>query len=155
MNVEQLMSRNVKTCSPNDTLEVAARIMWENDCGVVPLVDAEGRAVGVVTDRDICMAGFTQGLQYWQIPVARAASKSLYAIKPNESLQAAERLMGTHQVRRLAVIDDNGKLVGILSLNDLARHAGRRAEDLSTDEVARTLALVCHRLRPDAAHHAE
>ena len=48
MNVEQLMSKNVKICTPNDTLEVAARIMWENDCGVVPIVDQEGRAVGMI-----------------------------------------------------------------------------------------------------------
>ena len=145
------MNRNVKTCSPNDTLEVAARIMWENDCGVVPVVDGDGRAVGMITDRDICMAGFTKGLQYWQIPVSSAASKVLYAIKPTDPLQSAEDIMRTRQVRRLAVTDDSGKIVGILSLNDLARHAGCRADDLGTDEVARTLAAVCQRPRPAGA----
>ena len=115
----------------------------QNDCGVVPIVDQSGRAVGMITDRDVCMAGFTQGLQFSQIPVSSAASKSLYAIKPTESLQAAEEMMRMRKVRRLAVTDDGGRLVGILSLNDLARHAGHRADDLSTDEVARTLSALC------------
>jgi signal-transduction protein with cAMP-binding, CBS, and nucleotidyltransferase domain len=102
----------------------------------------------MITDRDICMAGFTQGLQYWQIPVSIAASKTLYTVKPTDSLQNAEDIMRTRQVRRLAVTDANGKIVGILSLNDLARHAGHRTDDLATDEVARTLAAVCQRPRP-------
>jgi CBS domain-containing protein len=151
MNADQLMTKNVKTCSMNDTLEVAARIMWENDCGVVPIVDQDGRAVGMITDRDICMAGFTQGLQYWQIPVSVAASKTLLAIRPTDSLQNAEEIMRARQVRRLAVTDDSGKLLGVLSLNDLARHAGRRADDLGLDEVTKTLSAICQRPRPSSA----
>lgn len=147
MNVDQLMSRNIKTCSPNETLEVAARIMWENDCGVLPVVDADGRCVGMVTDRDICMAGFTQGLQFWQIPVSVAASKTVFSVKPTDSLQTAEEMMRTRKVRRLAVMNDSGELVGVLSLNDLARHAGVRADDLAADEVARTLSAVCQPAR--------
>jgi CBS domain-containing protein len=143
MNVEKLMSRNVKTCAPNDSLEVAARIMWENDCGIVPVVEAEGRVVGMITDRDICMAGFTQGRPYAQIAVSSAASKVVHAVRPIDSLQKAEETMRANRVRRLAVTDDQGKLVGLLSLNDLALHAGQRADDLSTDEVARTLSAVC------------
>lgn len=67
--------------------------MWENDCGVVPVVDQGGRASGMVTDRDICIAGLTQGLQYWQIPVSTAASKNVYAVRPTDSLQTAEEMM--------------------------------------------------------------
>ena len=148
MNVDQLMNRNIKTCSMNDTLEVAARIMWENDCGIVPIIDGEGRAVGMITDRDICMSGFTQNLPYSQIPVAVAASKTIFCVHPSDSLQNAEEIMRARQVRRLAVTDDDGKIIGILSLNDLARHAGRRADDLGTDEVAKTLSAICQRPRP-------
>jgi CBS domain-containing protein len=129
----------------NDMLEAPARIMWENDCGVVPVVDEEGRAVGMITDRDICMAGYTQGRQLWQIPVSVAASKALVAVRPTESLQRAEEIMRTHQVRRLAVTDGDGRLLGVLSLNDLAVHAGRRDGDLGLDEVAKTLSAICHR----------
>ena len=136
MNVEQLMSRNVKTCTPNDTLELAARIMWENDCGIVPVVDEAGRVVAMLTDRDVCMAGYTQGLQYWQIPVAVAASKLVFSVRPTDSLQQAEELMRTQQVRSLAVTNERGQLVGVLSLGDLAR---RHPDDVSSDELARTL----------------
>ena len=151
MNVDQLMSRNVKTCTPNDTLEIAARIMWENDCGVVPVVDSDGRAVGMITDRDVCMAGFTQGLQYWQIPVSTAVSKTLFSVQPDDSLHKAEEIMRARQVRRLAVTSTDGKLLGILSLNDLARHAGHRADDLGTEEVARTLSAIGQSPRPASA----
>lgn len=151
MNVDQLMTRNVKTCAMNDTLEVAARIMWENDCGVVPIVDQDGRAVGMITDRDICMAGFTQGQQYWQIPVSVAASKTLFAIRPTDSLRNAKDIMQARQVRRLAVTDDSGKVLGVLSLNDIARNAGRRADDLGLDEVAKTLSAISQRPRPASA----
>ena len=150
MNVEQLMSKNVKTCSAYDTLELAARIMWENDCGAVPIVDTDDRPIGMITDRDICMAGYTQGMQYWQIPVATAASKTIFSVHPSDSLQTAEEMMRAHQVRRLVVTNDRGQLVGILSLGDLARHAGRRADDVSVDEVAQTLSGVCLR-KPEAA----
>jgi CBS domain-containing protein len=150
MNVDHLMNRNVKTCSPNDTLEMAARLMWENDCGVVPVVDLEGHAVGMITDRDICMAGFTQGLQYWQIPVSIAASKCVFAVRPDDSLEKAEEIMRTRRVRRLAVTTEDGRVVGVLSLSDLARHAGRRADDLSSDEIAKTLFAICQHASPAA-----
>jgi len=136
MNVEQLMSKNVKTCTPNDTLELAARLMWENDCGIVPVVDDAGRVVAMLTDRDVCMAGYTQGLQYWQIPVAVAASKLVFSVRPTDSLQQAEELMRTQQVRRLAVTNERGMLVGVLSLGDLAR---RHPDDVTSEELARTL----------------
>ena len=60
MNVEQLMTTDLRTCSPEDTLDCAARIMWEKDCGVVPIVDGADRVVGMITDRDICIASYTQ-----------------------------------------------------------------------------------------------
>ena len=148
MNVEQLMSKNVKACTPNDTLEAAARIMWEHDCGAVPVVDGEGRCVAMVTDRDICMAGYTQGMQYWQIPVSVAASKTLFSVRPDDSMVKAEEMMRVHQVRRLPVIDAAGKLVGLLSLTDLARHAGRRSDDVASEEVSRTLFAICQRHHP-------
>lgn len=151
MNVDQLMSRNIKTCAPSDPLDVAARIMWENDCGVVPVVDQGGKAVGMITDRDICIAGLTQGQQYSQIPVSTAASKTVFAVRPTDSLQAAEDIMRRRQVRRLAVTDDDGKLIGLLSLNDLALRAGDHAEDLSTDEVERTLTAISRHRKPDGA----
>jgi CBS domain-containing protein len=150
MNVENLMSRHVKTCSAHDTLDVAARIMWDSDLGIVPVIDDGGGVVAVVTDRDICMAGVTQGLPYRYIPVLVAASKTLVSVQPSDGIEKAEDLMRTCQVRRLPVVSDGGQIVGILSLNDLARRSGRRADDLPADEVAWTLMGIC--LRPHAPH---
>src|SRR5690349_16562501 len=69
-----VMTADVVTCSPNDTLHRAAQIMWERDCGAVPVVDAAGRVAGIVTDRDLAMGAFTQGLPLVAIPVGRVAS---------------------------------------------------------------------------------
>lgn len=142
MNVEQLMSRDLKTCSKNETLDCAARIMWESDCGVVPIVDAENFAVGMVTDRDICIAVYTQNKLLNQIPIAAIGMKPVVTVRAQDPAQTAESLMQEHQVRRLAVVDEGGRLVGLLSLNDLARGVRRHPRDLPTDDIAQTLAAI-------------
>jgi CBS domain-containing protein len=121
MNVEELMTRDVRTCAASDSLNDAARIMWEADCGCVPVVDADGTVVAMITDRDICMAAYTQGRRLMYMTVDSAASKNVVTIGKDESLRRAEELMRTAQVRRLPVIDSEGRIVGLLSLADLAR----------------------------------
>ncbi len=142
MNIGQLMSRNPRTCGANDSLSVAARIMWENDCGCVPVVDADGRAIAMITDRDICMAAYTQGKPLTDIPVSAASSRRLVTVHESDEIVMAEALMGKHQIRRLPVVDDQGHPVGILSLNDLTRRAGHH-RDIDVDGVVRTMAAVC------------
>lgn len=147
MKIEELMSTNVQTCRPDDSVAGAAQIMWEYDCGAVPVVDAESRVVGMLTDRDICIAAYTQGRPLSQIAVSSACSRVVHVCHLNDSLQAAETLMGTAQIRRVPVVDDQGKLRGVLSLGDLAEHVhrpGRRADGLGYESVARTLAAVSH-----------
>ncbi len=157
MNVGEMMTRQVRTCGPNDSLNTVAQLMWENDCGCIPVVDGEGKAVAMITDRDICMAAYTQGQPLMNILVASAASHSIVTVIENESLGAAEALMQKHQIRRIPVVDANGKPVGLVSMNDLVRHAqrgGHRQNGLSPDSIVRTLAAVC---QPSAtqAHAAE
>jgi CBS domain-containing protein len=141
MNVEQLMSHTVTTCSSSDTLDCAARIMWERDCGIVPIVDAE-KVVGVITDRDICIAAYTQGKLLEHISISDIASKPVVSVRPQDSADEAEGLMRKHQIRRVVVTDEGGGLVGLLSLNDIARRAERKPSDLSSDDVAKTLAAI-------------
>ena len=69
MNVEQIMNREVKTCAPRDSLNKAAQIMWDTPCGAVPVVDEQGRPVGFLTDRDVCMAAYTQNKPLTELPV--------------------------------------------------------------------------------------
>ena len=142
MNIEQLMSKDLRTCSQNDALDCAARIMWEKDCGVVPIVDSDNRVVGMITDRDICVAAYTQDRLLKHIPISSIGMKPVVAVRPHDSPQTAEGLMQKHQVRRVAVTDERGRLVGMLSLNDLAREAARHPRELSTDEVMKTLAVI-------------
>ena len=147
MNVEQIMTRLVKTCSPDDSLEAAARLMWDHDCGCVPVVDEPGRCVGVITDRDICMAAYTQGQRLGDIQVRAAMSGVCHTASPHEPVASAERAMQEHEIRRLPVVDDDGHLAGIVSLADITREAARESPskrgDVTLEEVALTLSAVC------------
>ena len=152
MNVAELMVRSVSTCRPDDSLAEAARQMWEHDIGVLPVVDGDGRVAGMITDRDICMATYMRGEPPAAIPVGSVMSTEVFACAPNDALIEAEEVMRSRRVRRLPVIDANGALVGILSLNDLAREArrerGRAARKLGGEEVTETLAEVGEPRRP-------
>jgi CBS domain-containing protein len=149
MRVEQLMNQPAITCKPEDTLNTAARLMWENDCGVLPVVDDDGRLVGMVTDRDICMSAYTQGAPLHQLPVSGAMAKEVFSCHPQDSLDSAEQLMSEVQIRRMPVIDDDHHPVGVLSLNDIARHAASTRTSNGLDhEIVQTLAAICQpRLR--------
>lgn len=155
MNASDVMTRAVQSCGAGENLQRAAQIMWENDCGIVPVVDGEGRVVGMVTDRDICMAAYTQGRPLWQIPVSASMAKKVHGVRESDPVEVVEALMREVRVRRVPVLDADGRLKGILSMNDLARHvhrpAGRKGIGLSSDSVVQTLAAICE---PQAAPKA-
>lgn len=146
MNVSDLMTRAVQSCSANDNLQTAARIMWEADCGAVPVVAADMRVIGMITDRDICMAAYTQGQPLWNIPVSSAMADQIHVVREADSLDLVETLMRNVRVRRAPVVDADGRLKGIVSMNDLARHArrssSRKADGLSGDSIVQTLAAI-------------
>lgn len=141
MKAVDVMTRDVRTCSPGDTLETAAQIMWERDCGVVPVVDESGRALGVVTDRDVCMAALSSLRPLSEILVVAAASKDLVSATEEASVDDVAALMQKHQVRRVPIVDDEGKLVGMVSLADLVRRVDE-ANGIRPDTVAHTLAAI-------------
>jgi CBS domain-containing protein len=141
MLVSQLMCRDVETCSPHDSLETVARICWDHDVGAVPVVDA-GRVVGMITDRDVCMAVYTRGCTLRDALVSSAMCMPMRSCRPDASIQDAMRMMADAQVRRLAVTDDEGRLVGVLSFNDLVREASRSSPRMAQD-VIKALAAVC------------
>ena len=143
MHIKDLMSSPVVTCPTGTTLDQAARLMWEFDCGIIPVINDEGRLAGVVTDRDICMAAYTQGKTLREIPVTIAMAKQVIAVYANDSVESAEELMSANQIRRLPVLDADSRPIGLLSLNDLARAAGRSKRSLAEHEVVRTMASVC------------
>ncbi len=91
MNVSDLMTTAVKSCVIGDSLQRAAQLMWENDCGVVPVLDGEGRVVGMITDRDICMAAYTHGQALWQLPVSGAMAKQVHGVMENILSMSSKR----------------------------------------------------------------
>jgi len=122
--VGSVMTRNVVTCTGSDTLHRAAQLMWDRDCGAIPVVDAVGRAVGLVTDRDLCMAAYTRGRPLSAISVSSLLSARLYTCTATTSLDEAIARMAAQRVRRLVVVDaKDQKLVGMLALADLAVHS--------------------------------
>lgn len=143
MKVDQIMNRDVKACYPQDPLNKAAQIMWEEPCGAVPVVDELSRPIGFLTDRDICMAAYTQGKPLQELRVETAMAKKVVACRADDDLAAAAELMRQHRTRRLPVIDRDGVLVGLLSLDDLACEAARTLRGGVNAEL-RTLVLEVH-----------
>lgn len=140
MKIADLMTSKVHTCTVNDSLNAAANVMWEHDCGIVPVLDAGGKLVGVVTDRDICMAAFFHGARLAELSVREIMARDLHTLRPQAALHEGLELMREMQVRRLPVVDDQGALVGILSLADVAR--ARSRHELRDDDLSEALSAV-------------
>jgi CBS domain-containing protein len=131
--VRDLMQRSPVSCRPQDRLNVAAQRMWEGDFGVLPVVDDSDKPIGMLTDRDVCMAAFAQGGSLAEHAVEAAMSQPVVTCKPTDTLRALMDSMATHQLRRLPVVGEDGKLLGIVSLADIARLA--QAPSLSSHEA--------------------
>jgi CBS domain-containing protein len=147
MRIEELMSDNVQYCSPNDTLAAAARVMWDSDCGCVPVCTSDGapRVIGMITDRDICMSALFEGKPLSELQVSDAMSREVHVCRPADSSVAVERLMRDRQIRRVPVTDESGALLGLVSLADLARcvaHQTLSSADISGAELTTTLAAI-------------
>ena len=154
MRVKQLMTRDVKVCRAEDTLSRAAQLMWEHDCGCVPVIgtNGDGRLIGIITDRDIAMAAYTQGSPLSAIPVSTAMEREVLACHADDAINRAEALMRERKVRRLPVLDQHERLVGLLSLNDIVLEAQREAgsgpgAEVNAEELTETLAAVCRSRR--------
>jgi len=118
--VAEVMSTPAYMCRLGDSLNGAAELMWEHDVGAIPVVDEDGRIAGIVTDRDVAMAAYTQGRSLTAIDCLTAMSRAVFTCRADDSLAAAERLMSDRQVRRLPVINADDRPIGIISLADIA-----------------------------------
>jgi CBS domain-containing protein len=152
MKVEKLMTPNVRVCAAEDQMSAAVKIMWDADCGIVPVVDKAGHVVGVITDRDICIACWSRDVKPSDVRVGETMTTDVKTCTPGDTIVAAEKLMEKHQIRRLPVTDAKGKLVGIISMNDISREAerehGMKRADIRAEQVVEALAAIC---RPRAA----
>lgn len=120
--IKELMTVKPRTVKAGDTIVEAAKLMRGEDTGIAPIVDGD-RLVGVVTDRDIAVRVVAEGRDPQSTKVEEIASQNLVTIDPQQDLDEALRLMAQHQVRRLPVVEEDGRLVGIVAQADVARHA--------------------------------
>lgn len=153
MKVRDLMTREILTCEPADSLARAGGLMWDGDCGVLPVV-RDGHVAGVITDRDICMALALNGRPAGEMLVGQVMSGQVYACAPTDEVADAVETMRERQVRRLPVIGDDGSLEGVLSLTDVAlvTRSGRGEDGTPTyRELVAALQAVCSRGKPKTA----
>lgn len=143
MKVKEIMTREVQTCTPDTTVAEAAHLMWEGDCGILPVVDAAG-LVGVVTDRDMYIALATRNTPAARLNVADVASKKPVTCAPEDDVQTALATMQRARVRRLPVVGFGNAVQGILSIDDVVRAAGA-GKAVRADDVVTTLQAICAR----------
>jgi CBS domain-containing protein len=132
--IREIMTSNPSTIESDTSVADAARIMKQEDAGVVPVTE-NGRLTGMVTDRDIAIRVVAEGKDPQSTPVREVASQSLVTVDPQQDLDDALRLMAKHQVRRLPVVEEDGRLVGVVAQADVARHG----DDTKTGQVVQEI----------------
>jgi CBS domain-containing protein len=145
MKAREVMSEPPYTCAPNTDLATVAKIMWDYDCGFVPVVDASGVVAGVITDRDICIAASTRRLLPEHISAAQAMTTPIHACMSDDSISDILATMKQFRIRRVPVIDANGRLQGVISLNDLVLASNTKREPPASAIVSTMAAIGAHR----------
>jgi CBS domain-containing protein len=149
MKVRDDMMGSPYYCQPENNLGSATELMWNANCGFLPVQSAEGKVVGVITDRDICIALGTRNCRASEVTVGEVMSGELHTCAPDDDIHVALQTMREAKIRRLPVLAKNGTLVGVLSMDDILFRAepqslGKEPE-LSSDEVVRTFRLIAQR----------
>ena len=150
MRVKEIMSTDVAVCRPEDDLARAAVLLFERDCGALPVVQ-DDTVVGVITDRDIAIAGATKGRPLHAIAVGEVASPDVWACVPDDDVRTALDLMAANQVRRIPVVDSEERIRGILSLNDVLQRARGGSGSPSPSEIVAALKEIGQRRTEEAA----
>lgn len=143
MRVQDVMVGTPAYCDASTNLGAAIEMLWNRNCGFLPVVDENEKVIGVVTDRDLCIAMGTRNRVAGEITVGEALSPQLFYCKPEDDIHAALKIMGDKKVRRLPVVDSNRKLKGILAMDDIVMHAqtarAGKFPELSADDILGTL----------------
>lgn len=141
MRVEEIMTKDVCPCGPDTNLASAAQIMWTKNCGCIPVVEDDGRVIGIVTDRDLFLALGTNNHRPAEVVLRDFMAKDPVLCDPDSDVRAALQAMAQRQLRRLPVVNQAGQLVGIVSLGDIAL----RAHDEISMDTLNALRAVCDR----------
>jgi CBS domain-containing protein len=134
-SVQEVMTSNPVSIEADSPVAEAARIMKKEDVGIVPVVEG-GRLVGTVTDRDLATRIVAEGKDPQSVSVQEIASTDLVTIYPQQHLNEALHLMANHQVRRLPVVEQDGRLVGIVAQADVAREADDKKTGELVEEIS-------------------
>lgn len=149
MKVNQFMTSRVKTCRTTALLHEAAHIMLDSHCGCVPIVDSRGRLAGMITDRDICLAVAGREQNPWEIPVRDVMSVHPVSCLVADDIDVALVAMKEHRIRRIPVVNDDGHVKGILSIDDLIRHTGPAKGQLPAEAVVDVLRHIWAQAQPE------
>jgi CBS domain-containing protein len=146
MLVKSVMTSDVKVCTPETSVAAAARIMSSRDCGIVPVVDSQHKLLGLITDRDICLAVATKFRSPDELRVSEIMTRKAYTCSPDDDVRVALNLMKNHTVRRVPVVSTDGHLFGLISIDDLMVRADRhKGAAVSVDDVLDAFRSICVR----------
>jgi CBS domain-containing protein len=142
MLVKDLMTRDVSSCRPENNLAELAEVMWSQRCGALPILDDSGRVIGLITDRDICIALGTRNIRASDVLARDVSPLRYFTCSPDSDLPDALRTMANQEVGRLPVVNEIGQLVGILSMDDVIFRAGGGRSSLSDREIIDKVAAM-------------
>ena len=151
MKVKEIMTPNAKAIWLTESLADAAQIMWENDCGVLPIIKDGRKVIGVITDRDICMAVAMRDMNPSGVSVEEVMTGEVFSVNPEDDVDQALQTMQEHKIRRLPVVNAEGDLEGILSMNDVVLHAKPlegAVDSIDYGDIVNTYFAICEHPAP-------
>src|ERR1044072_3762748 len=153
MKVREVMTPTAKAIWLTESLADAAQLMWENDCGVLPVIKDGMKVIGMITDRDICMAVAMRDRNPSSVSVEEVISGQVYSVTAEDEIDRALEAMEEHRIRRLPVLNSEGELEGILSMNDVILKAkvDGAANGIDYQDVVKTYQTICSHPRAEAA----
>ncbi len=151
MLVNEVMTRNVSSCRLGNNLAELTEVMWNRRCGALPVLDDSGKVTGIITDRDICIALGTRNMRASEVFARDVAPPGYFGCGPDDDVRDALRTMATQEVSRLPVVDDAGKPVGMLSIDDITFRAACGSSSLNDREIIHAIAAI----REDVIHEPD
>ena len=156
MKTKERMAKPVVVCHPENNLAEVAATMWQQRCGALPVIDAEGRVLSMITDRDVAIALGTRNIRASEVLVQDVAPPRVFTCQDHDDISIALHTMVSQNVRRLPVVDDHAKLVGLISIDDFLLHAEPgKAGVLSLEALDALRTIIENRLRDRHPEHVE
>jgi CBS domain-containing protein len=157
MRVADVMMRTPASCTADTNLAAAVEILWVRNCGILPIVSQDGKVTGVITDRDICIALGTRNRPAAEITVGEVQPQKLFTCRADDDIHTALTIISDAKIRRLPVIDSEGILQGVLSLDDIVLHANTsaagRPPELSNSDVVEYMKRIYRSNLPEVFRH--